>query len=202
MRGTGNDRASQLLYPPQKTIEFAPHLPGARTILSAAMPEPQAGSGHIFGHDGHRYGPARRTAMDARRFTEQAQAAEELPSAGWCVGTEQFRQELLQQMITRPQNLTVGRNGRKPPRRKRGEFWLRNSSAAAGMRTSRAAGAKATLKRCKSRATARSNDNDLAWIARTLTMGAAGSLANRIRKRTQLVLCDHAGPNLFDPVLF
>ena len=74
-------------------------------------------------------------AMEARRLSEQAQAVEELPPTGWCVGSEQFRQELLQQMTTLPQRPYAGSEWQETAERKPGEFSLRNSSAAAGMST-------------------------------------------------------------------
>jgi multiple sugar transport system substrate-binding protein len=40
-------------------------------------------------------------AMEARRLSEHAQAVEELPPTGWCVGSGRFRQELLQQLERR-----------------------------------------------------------------------------------------------------
>jgi putative transposase len=41
-------------------------------------------------------------AMEARRQADQAQSVRELPSCGWCAGSEEFRQELLDQMTRLP----------------------------------------------------------------------------------------------------
>ena len=41
-------------------------------------------------------------AIEARRQSEQAQTCDDLPPCGWCLGSEQFRQELLVQMTTLP----------------------------------------------------------------------------------------------------
>jgi hypothetical protein len=43
-------------------------------------------------------------AMEARRRSDQAQDITELPSCNWCVGSDQFRKELLRQMTTMPEH--------------------------------------------------------------------------------------------------
>jgi hypothetical protein len=130
--------------------------------------------------------------MEARRFSEQAQR-EGLPPAGWCVGSEQFRQELLQQMTTLPQRPYGGQEWQETAEKKAWRILASELQRRGWDENELSRRRKGDLQKVQIARQLRAQTTmTLAWIARTLSMGAAGSLANRLRKSPSefMRLCD------------
>ena len=121
-------------------------------------------------------------ALEARRRSEQAENAAELPSCGWCVGSEQFRQELLQQMTVLPAHHYGGPEWRETAEKKAQrilaeELCQRGWEAAKLERRPKGDRDKLQIaRRLRAQTTM-----TLAWIAQNLRTGAPGSLANCLR---------------------
>lgn len=125
-------------------------------------------------------------ALEARRQSEQAENVTELPPSDWCVGSEEFRQELLQQMTALPAHKYGGREWQETAEKKarrilaeelrrRGweveELKRRRKGDRDKIQIARRLRAETTM--------------TLAWIAQNLSMGAPGSLANCLRNKEQ-----------------
>jgi putative transposase len=121
-------------------------------------------------------------AMEGRRRSEQAETVAELPPCGWCVGSEEFRQQLLQQMTALPAHPYGGAEWQETAEKKArrilveelrrcgweaAELQHRRKGDPDKIRIARRLRAETTM--------------TLAWIAKNLSMGAPGSLANCLR---------------------
>lgn len=121
-------------------------------------------------------------AMEARRQSEQAETAAELPPCGWCIGSEAFRQELLLQMTQLPTRRYGGpewqETAEKKARRILTEELERRSLDEEELKRRRKSDPQklAIARRLRSETTM-----TLAWIAQNLKMGVAGSLSNCLR---------------------
>ena len=122
--------------------------------------------------------------MEARRRSEQASVPNDLPPRVWCIGSEQFRQELLGQMMTLPSRNYAGPEWQETAEKKaerilaeelqqRGwqdeELLRRNKADDEKLKIARRLRAETTM--------------TWPWIAQHLNLGSAGSLANRIRNQ-------------------
>jgi REP element-mobilizing transposase RayT len=121
-------------------------------------------------------------AFEARRQADRTNAVEDLPPSGWCIGTEQFRQELLQQMTRMPERQYGGPEWQETAEKKalrilaeqlqqRGwdsdELKIRRKGDPEKIKIARLLRTQTTM--------------TLPWIADHLNMGAAGSVANCLR---------------------
>jgi putative transposase len=124
--------------------------------------------------------------LEARRQSEQAQHVDELPPCGWCIGSEQFRQELLGQMTALPERHYGGPEWQETAEKKarrilfeelrqRGwdleELKKRRKGDPDKIEIARRLRAQTTM--------------TLAWIAQYLSMGTPGSLANCLRSNSR-----------------
>ena len=120
--------------------------------------------------------------LEARRQSEQAQNVERLPPCGWCLGNDQFRQELLQQMLALPERHYGGpewqETAEKKARHILSEELQKLGWDLEGLKQRR----KSDPEKIKIARRLRSQTTmTLAWIAQHLSMGAPGSLANCLR---------------------
>jgi hypothetical protein len=116
--------------------------------------------------------------MKARRTSDPAESLDELPSCSWCVGSEQFRQELLLQMNTVSVQSYAGPEWQESAEKKAlrilsEELRRRGWDLEELKRRRKGDPQKIQIaRRLRDQTTM-----TLAWIAQSLSMGAAGSLA-------------------------
>ena len=124
-------------------------------------------------------------AMEARRISDQAESLDELPSCAWCVGSEQFRQELLLQMSTVSLRSYAGPEWQESAEKKAcrildEELHSRGWDLEELKRRRKGDPQKIQIaRRLRDQTTM-----TLAWIAQYLSMGTAGSLGNSLRSQS------------------
>ena len=125
-------------------------------------------------------------AVEARRKSEEAQTVEDLPPLSWCVGSEQFRQELLQQMIALPERPYDGAEWREAAELKARRLLAEQLLGRGWDEAELARRPKGDPEKVQIARQLRAQTTmTLAWIAHNLSMGTAGSLANRLRNHSQ-----------------
>jgi REP element-mobilizing transposase RayT len=112
----------------------------------------------------------------------QAQTIEDLPSCDWCLGSEQFHRELLQQMTSLPEHPYAGEEWQQTAEQKAlrvlADELRRRGWSDADLDRRRKGDLEKLSIACRLRA---ETTMTLSWIARRLKMGSAGSLANCLR---------------------
>jgi putative transposase len=120
--------------------------------------------------------------LEARRRAEEAQGVEPPPPRGWCVGSEQFRQELLDQMTRLPDHQYGGPEWQETCERKAerilAEELRQRGWDLAELERRRKGDAEKVIIARRLRA---ETTMTWAWVSARLNMGAAGSAANRLR---------------------
>jgi putative transposase len=124
-------------------------------------------------------------AMEARRKSEEAGNVTELPPCGWCIGTEEFRQELLQQMSQLPAHHYGGPEWQETAQKKAErilaeELQRRGWDQSELQRRRKGDPEKLAIAR-RLRTETTETTMTLAWMADKLSMGAPGALANCLR---------------------
>ena len=119
--------------------------------------------------------------MEARRKAEQTEEGEKLPR-GWCVGSDRFRQELLEQMTTMAQSRFAGPEWRET-NEKKAERLLSEELNERGWQAQQLCGLpKADPEKLKIALRLRTETSvSLKWIAERLSMGAPAYLGNCLR---------------------
>jgi REP-associated tyrosine transposase len=125
-------------------------------------------------------------ALEARRRAEAAETVEQLPPCGWCLGSEQFRQELLQQMALLPEHHYSGLDWletmeTKAQRILAEELARRGPNSESLVQRRKGDPAKVAIARRLRAETTMT----WSWIAQRLSMGAPGAVANLLRAHQQ-----------------
>lgn len=120
--------------------------------------------------------------LEARRRDEAGQPSQEPPASGWWLGSEEFREELLQPMTLLPDHNYGGPEWRETSEKKAErilaeELKQRGWDLAELARRSKGDAEKVKIARRLRGETTMT----WAWIARHLTMGAPGAVANLLR---------------------
>jgi REP element-mobilizing transposase RayT len=124
--------------------------------------------------------------LEARRQSERATTLEQLPPCGWCIGSEPFRQELLQQMTVLPARHYAGPEWQETAERKAQHILCEELHKRGwdleGLKKRRKGDPDKIqiARRLRSQTTM-----TLAWIAQHLAMGTPGSLANCLRNNNR-----------------
>ena len=120
--------------------------------------------------------------LEVRRQSEQDQNVEQLPTRAWCIGNDQFRQELLRQMLTLPERHYGGPEWQETAEKKAQHILSEELHKLGWDLDSLKQRRKGDPEKVKIARRLRSQTTmTLAWIAQHLNMGAPGSLANCLR---------------------
>jgi putative transposase len=119
--------------------------------------------------------------MEARRKAEQTEEGEKLPR-GWCVGSDRFRQELLEQMTTMAQSRFAGPEWRETNEKKAERILSEELNGRGWQAQQLGELPKADPEKLKIAQRLRTETSvSLKWIAERLSMGAPAYLGNCLR---------------------
>ena len=136
--------------------------------------------------------------VEARRLSEQAQTLGELPPCSWCLGSEQFRQELLDQMTSLSEPHYAGTEWQQTAEKKATGILDQELRRRGWNLEELKRRRKGDLEKIKIARHLRTETTmTLAWIAQKLQMGTAGSLGQLSQEGKAMRLCGYGEPTPF-----